>query len=160
MDGARTKADDWDADKYSTNAGFVPELGKHVLEMLAPRWVSVSYIFLAMLLSVVNFGEKFTCFFVRYLCPGCRRKRCWDPLFVLAALASFHKFRTFDVARRCPWMRSFRFPTRLFRRCLSFFLFARRSSGRINLKCVFSFWEPLCLFPTVLPLSTLAPTRP
>ncbi|CAM9235782.1 unnamed protein product [Scytosiphon promiscuus] len=35
--GARTKADDWDADRYSTNAGFVPELGKHVLELLAPR---------------------------------------------------------------------------------------------------------------------------
>lgn len=35
-DGARTKAGDWDASRYSTNAGFVPELGRHVLDMLAP----------------------------------------------------------------------------------------------------------------------------
>ncbi|CAN0183911.1 unnamed protein product [Ectocarpus sp. 6 AP-2014] len=35
--GARTKAEDWNAERYSTNAGFVPELGKNLLDLLAPR---------------------------------------------------------------------------------------------------------------------------
>lgn len=34
---ARTRADHWDAGRYSTNAGFVPELGRNVLDILAPR---------------------------------------------------------------------------------------------------------------------------
>eukprot|EP00752_Nemacystus_decipiens_P015678 g13992.t1 len=37
LNGARTKADDWDAGRYSTNAGFVPELGKNLLDILSPR---------------------------------------------------------------------------------------------------------------------------
>ena len=37
LNGARTRADDWDAGRYSTNAGFVPELGKNVLDILSPR---------------------------------------------------------------------------------------------------------------------------
>eukprot|EP00904_Undaria_pinnatifida_P000444 jgi/Undpi1/103/HiC_scaffold_1.g00103.m1 len=36
VNGGRTKAVDWDADRYSRNAGFVPELGKAVLDLLAP----------------------------------------------------------------------------------------------------------------------------
>lgn len=35
----RSKAGDWDAARYSKNAGFVPELGKHVLDLLAPRYL-------------------------------------------------------------------------------------------------------------------------
>eukprot|EP00904_Undaria_pinnatifida_P001222 jgi/Undpi1/110/HiC_scaffold_1.g00110.m1 len=34
--GGQTKAIDWDADRYSKNAGFVPGLGKTVLDLLAP----------------------------------------------------------------------------------------------------------------------------
>eukprot|EP00904_Undaria_pinnatifida_P014077 jgi/Undpi1/97/HiC_scaffold_1.g00097.m1 len=36
VNGGRTKAVDWDADRYSKNAGFVPELGKTVIDLLAP----------------------------------------------------------------------------------------------------------------------------